>query len=88
MVEQLFIKNFCKSIISGHLINLYLKIRMVVGVGFEPTNARSGRIYSPHPLATWIPYQLKIEQNIQSVNGGKTIIIKLSSFPGLPGLDE
>ena len=33
--------------------------RMVVGVGFEPTNARSGRIYSPHPLATWIPYQLK-----------------------------
>ena len=29
---------------------------MVVGVGFEPTNARSGRIYSPHPLATWIPY--------------------------------
>ena len=32
---------------------------MVVGVGFEPTNARSGRIYSPHPLATWIPYQLK-----------------------------
>ena len=25
---------------------------MVVGVGFEPTNARSGRIYSPHPLAT------------------------------------
>jgi hypothetical protein len=31
----------------------------VVGVGFEPTNARSGRIYSPHPLATWIPYQLK-----------------------------
>ena len=32
---------------------------MVVGVGFEPTNARSGRIYSPHPLATWIPYQRK-----------------------------
>jgi hypothetical protein len=30
---------------------------MVVGVGFEPTNARSGRIYSPHPLATWIPYR-------------------------------
>ena len=32
---------------------------VVVGVGFEPTNARSGRIYSPHPLATWIPYQQK-----------------------------
>ena len=31
--------------------------KVVVGVGFEPTNARSGRIYSPHPLATWIPYQ-------------------------------
>ena len=30
--------------------------KVVVGVGFEPTNAQSGRIYSPHPFATWIPY--------------------------------
>ena len=36
--------------------------KMVVGVGFEPTNARSGRIYSSHPLATWIPYQPKNEE--------------------------
>ena len=37
--------------------NSFSTRKVVVGVGFEPTNARSGRIYSPHPLATWIPYQ-------------------------------
>ena len=40
---------------------------MVVGVGFEPTNARSGRIYSPHPLATWIPYHAQ-KRDLQHVN--------------------
>ena len=49
---------------------------MVVGVGFEPTNARSGRIYSPHPLATWIPYHVpKSEhQNVEKYTEGKWIL--------------
>ena len=42
---------------------------MVVGVGFEPTNARSGRIYSPHPLATWIPYQLRKGEIVREILG-------------------
>ena len=41
--------------------------KMVVGVGFEPTNARSGRIYSPHPLATWIPYLTLVNIWVESV---------------------
>ena len=28
----------------------------VVGTGFEPVNSKAERIYSPRPLATWIPY--------------------------------
>ena len=35
-----------------------LTFKVVVGVGFEPTNIRDERIYSPRPLATWIPYHL------------------------------
>jgi hypothetical protein len=46
-------------IARGVALRAILVGRVVVGVGFEPTNARSGRIYSPHPLATWIPYQPK-----------------------------
>ena len=46
----------------GELLRPIVVPRMVVGVGFEPTNARSGRIYSPHPLATWIPYLAKEEK--------------------------
>lgn len=30
---------------------------MVVRTGFEPVNSITERIYSPRPLATWIPYQ-------------------------------
>ncbi len=30
---------------------------VVVGTGFEPVNSKAERIYSPRPLATWIPYQ-------------------------------
>ena len=46
---------------------------MVVGVGFEPTNARSGRIYSPHPLATWIPYlQIVLEYQMLFENQADT----------------
>ncbi len=45
----------------------FRKVLMVVGVGFEPTNARSGRIYSPHPLATWIPYHTQ-KRDLQHVN--------------------
>ena len=41
--------------------------KVVVGVGFEPTNARSGRIYSPHPLATWIPYLTLVNIWVESV---------------------
>ena len=33
----------------------------VVGVGVEPTNSIAGRIYSPHPLTTWIPHRCKIK---------------------------
>lgn len=33
---------------------------MVVGVGFEPTNSEAERIYSPRPLATWIPHRVKL----------------------------
>ena len=29
---------------------------MVVGTGFEPVNGKAERIYSPRPLAPWIPY--------------------------------
>jgi hypothetical protein len=49
---------------------------MVVGVGFEPTNARSGRIYSPHPLATWIPYhaQKRDLQHVNKYTDGKWIL--------------
>jgi hypothetical protein len=56
-------------------------LKLVVGVGFEPTNARSGRIYSPHPLATWIPYQPKEIFKNNLGKGGKTILFFLiSSF--------
>lgn len=34
-----------------------LEFIAVVGVGFEPTNSKTERIYSPRPLATWIPNQ-------------------------------
>ena len=56
---------------------------MVVGVGFEPTNARSGRIYSPHPLATWIPYhaQKRDLQHVNNYGDGKWI------FDGFENLD-
>ena len=49
---------------------------MVVGVGFEPTNARSGRIYSPHPLATWIPYhaQKRVFHHVNNCTDGKWIL--------------
>ena len=57
---------------------------MVVGVGFEPTNARSGRIYSPHPLATWIPYRNKNKEIYRNTNlrqadyGAKNLISGLA----------
>ena len=54
---------------------------MVVGVGFEPTNARSGRIYSPHPLATWIPYQQKVRMYyVPAGVTGKTILVILKIY--------
>lgn len=33
-----------------------IKNYMVVGTGFEPVNGKAERIYSPRPLAPWIPY--------------------------------
>ena len=36
-----------------------LIINRVVGVGVEPTNSVAERIYSPRPLASWIPHRLK-----------------------------
>ncbi len=30
---------------------------MVVGEGFEPPKGAARRIYSPHPLATWLPHR-------------------------------
>ena len=32
-------------------------VLLVEGVGFEPTNSEAERIYSPRPLATWIPFR-------------------------------
>lgn len=44
---------------------------MVVGTGFEPVNSKAERIYSPRPLATWIPYRpvnyLKYDTDIVSI---------------------
>ena len=42
---------------------------------------RSGRIYSPHPLATWIPYQQKerVHYDPEGVTG-KTILVILKIY--------
>ena len=37
---------------------------MVVGTGFEPVNGEAERIYSPRPLATWIPYLKESRNNV------------------------
>ena len=42
----------------GKIPKVFFIIR-VVGVGVEPTNSIAGRIYSPHPLASWIPHRLE-----------------------------
>ena len=34
-----------------------MNVLLVEGVGFEPTNSEAERIYSPRPLATWIPFR-------------------------------
>ena len=58
IIPPIIIKtHFFAGFFSFMLIEARSGKKVVVGVGFEPTNARSGRIYSPHPLATWIPYQ-------------------------------
>ena len=41
--------------------------KMVVRTGFEPVNSNAERIYSPRPLASWIPYLFK-NLNFEATN--------------------
>ena len=41
--------------------------KVVVRTGFEPVNSNAERIYSPRPLASWIPYLFK-NLNFEATN--------------------
>ena len=54
---------------------------MVVGTGFEPVNGKAERIYSPRPLAPWIPYhRVNWDLNIHSAIFGTSFFFNFFRF--------